>query len=65
MTFGKSPEERIGQGIFAHVGENLVVNLESREIGCGGLVVSHDEISGDLRELVMASSEKASIGVGS
>lgn len=33
VTFSESPEERVGQSVFAHVGKNLIVNLESREVG--------------------------------
>jgi hypothetical protein len=33
MAFSKSPKERVGQGILAKIGKNLIVNLEGREVG--------------------------------
>lgn len=33
VAFSKSPEQSVGEGIFAEVGKNLVVNLESRKVG--------------------------------
>jgi hypothetical protein len=33
MTLGESPEQGVCQGIFAEVGEDLIVNLESSEVG--------------------------------
>jgi hypothetical protein len=33
VAFSKSPVERVGESIFAKIGKNLIVNLESRKIG--------------------------------
>lgn len=33
VAFGESPEEGVGQSIFAEVGEGLVLELESSEVG--------------------------------
>lgn len=33
MTFSKSPEESVGQGVLSEVAEHLIVNLESGEVG--------------------------------
>ena len=33
VAFGKSPEERVGQGVFTEVAESLILNLECREVG--------------------------------
>jgi len=33
VAFSESPEKSIGQGIFTKVGKDLVINLESREVG--------------------------------
>jgi hypothetical protein len=35
VSFSKSPEECIGQSIFAEVGKDLVVNFEGGEVGYG------------------------------
>jgi hypothetical protein len=35
VPFSKCPEESVGQGIFAEVGEDFVIDLESSEVGCG------------------------------
>jgi hypothetical protein len=67
MTLGESPEQRVCQGIFTEVGEDLFVNLKSSEVGwiqMLALLLRH-EVDCHLRELAMASSEKASIGVAS
>jgi hypothetical protein len=34
VALGQRPVERVGKSILAEVGENLVLNLESGEIGC-------------------------------
>ena len=34
MALGQRPVERVGKGVLTEVGENLVLNLESREVGC-------------------------------
>lgn len=47
VTFGKSPVERVGKGVFAEVAKNLIVNLESGEVGCSK--VSRDAlVRGDM-----------------
>ena len=33
VTLSQRPEERVGKGVLAEVGENLILNLESREVG--------------------------------
>jgi hypothetical protein len=35
VPFSKCPKESVGQGIFAEVGEDFVIDLESSEVGCG------------------------------
>lgn len=36
VSFSKSPEESVGERIFAHVTKNLIINLESSEVGFVG-----------------------------
>ena len=33
VALGKSPEERVGHGVFAHVAEDLVIDFEGGEVG--------------------------------
>jgi len=33
VAFSHSPEQVVGKGVFTEVGQDLVVNLESREVG--------------------------------
>lgn len=35
MTLSQSPEERVGKSVLAHVGDQLLVNLEGGEVGRG------------------------------
>lgn len=32
MTLGQSPEERVGKSVLAHVGDQLLIDLEGREV---------------------------------
>jgi len=34
VTLGKSPVKGVGKGILAEVAEDLLINLESGEVGC-------------------------------
>jgi hypothetical protein len=40
VTFGKSPVEGVGKSIFTHVGENLIIDLESGKVGFGVIISS-------------------------
>jgi hypothetical protein len=33
VTLSQRPEERVGESVLAEVGENLILDLESREVG--------------------------------
>ena len=37
VTLSQCPEERVGESVLAEVGEDLILNLESRELGCESL----------------------------
>lgn len=34
VAFSHSPEQVVGKGVFTEVGQDLVVNLKSRDVGC-------------------------------
>jgi hypothetical protein len=34
VALSKGPEERVGKSVLAEVGQDLVLDLESRELGC-------------------------------
>ena len=64
---GTHPEERVGKSVLAEVGENLVLDLESREVGWGTLAVAVlGAVAGHgIPDWVIASSEYASTSVAS
>lgn len=52
MAFSKSPVERVGKSVFTQIGEHLIVDLESREVGFGKNLAANIEI---FREIPYAS----------
>ena len=60
------PVEGVGEGVFAEIGEDFVVNLEGGEV-CWrtGQIGTCETYRKDLRDWRIASSENASIGVAS
>ena len=65
VTLCKRPVERVGESVLSQVTENLVINLERGEVCCNWLVKGYAIITDDSRDAAMASSEKASMKVGS
>jgi hypothetical protein len=39
VAFSESPEQRVGQGVLSKVSEDLIIKLESREVGFEVLAV--------------------------
>jgi len=33
MSLGQAPEHRVGKGVFPHVGQDFLLNLEGRVVG--------------------------------
>jgi len=71
VALGKSPVQGVGQAVLAEVGQDLVIDLERRDVGCKACKLApwhsnHAQIQHiNVRDWAMASSENASMKVGS
>lgn len=76
VAFSQSPVQVVREAVFAEVVQGLVINLKGRDVGCTGKEISMDRnilrheirILGknlDIRDWAIASSENASMKVGS
>jgi hypothetical protein len=43
VAFSESPVERVGKSVFTQIGEHLIVDLESGEVGFGKTLAARME----------------------
>lgn len=68
VTLSEGPEKRVGKSVFTEVTKGLIFDLVCGEVGymiSSALSHTSNLCRQNLRELAIASSEKASIGVAS